>query len=114
MKTTLLSAKAGQIQAMQHDEKADKIPAEAPFEGAHSQDYDAVLLPGGALNADNLRMHEEVRRFVREMDRAKKPVDVICHAPRLRDLGGPGEGSPHDQLLHHSGRRPQCGRRLEG
>lgn len=83
VQTTLLSPNAGQIQAMQHANKADKIPAEGAVEGAHAQDYDAVLLPGGALNADHLRMNEEARRFVREMDRAKKPIAVICHGPWL-------------------------------
>ena len=83
VQTTLLSPKAAPVQAMQHAEKADKIPANGPIESARSQDYDAVLLPGGALNADKLRMNEEARRFVREMDRAKKPFAVICHAPWL-------------------------------
>ena len=81
--TTVLSPKAGRIQSMQHDEKADQIPAQGQIEGANSEDYDALLLPGGALNADKLRMNEEARRFVREMDRAKKPIAVICHAPWL-------------------------------
>ena len=83
VQTTLLSPKGEQIQAMEHAEKADKIQAQGPLEGANPQDYDAVLLPGGALNADKLRMNEDARLFVREMDRAKKPVAVICHAPWL-------------------------------
>jgi protease I len=82
-KTTLLSPKAAPIQSMQHDQKAEMIPADAPIEAANAQDYDAVLLPGGALNADKLRMNEEARRFVRELDRAKKPLAVICHGPWL-------------------------------
>lgn len=82
-KTTLLTPKAEKIQAVQHMEKADKIAGDAPIEAADSGDYDAVLLPGGALNADKLRMNEEARRFVREIDRAYKPVAVICHGPWL-------------------------------
>lgn len=82
-KTTLLTPKAEKIQAVQHMDKADKIAADAPIEAADSQDYDAVLLPGGALNADKLRMSEEARRFVREMDRARKPLAVICHGSWL-------------------------------
>jgi len=83
VQTTLLTPKGAEIQAMQHDEKGEKIPADGTVEGANTQDYDAVLLPGGALNADKLRMNEEARRFVREMERAKKPFAVICHAPWL-------------------------------
>ena len=82
-KTTLLTPKSAMIRAMQHDEKGATVSADGPIEAANSQDYDAVVLPGGALNADKLRMNEEARRFVREMDRAKKPVAAICHAPWL-------------------------------
>jgi protease I len=42
-----------------------------------------VLLPGGALNADALRVEKEAQEFVREIDRAKKPIAVICHGPWL-------------------------------
>ena len=91
-KTTLLSPKAAPIQAMQHDEKGETIPADGPVEAANAQDYDAVLLPGGALNADKLRMNEEARRFVREMDRAQKPVAVICHGPWLLVSAGLAKG----------------------
>ena len=79
--TTLISPKSGEIQAMQHHEKGDMIPVDRPLGGANAADYDAVLLPGGAMNADALRMSEEARRFVREADRAEKPLAVICHAP---------------------------------
>jgi deglycase len=82
-KTTLLTPKSAMIRAMQHDEKGATVSADGPIEAANAQDYDAVVLPGGALNADKLRMNEEARRFVREMDRAKKPVAAICHAPWL-------------------------------
>jgi len=57
VKTTLLTPKAAQIQAVQHMDKADKIPAQGAIEGAKAAEYDAVLLPGGALNADKLRMN---------------------------------------------------------
>lgn len=78
--TTLLSPKSGGIQAMQHHEKGDTIPVDRDLAGAESQEFDAVLLPGGAMNADTLRMNEEARRFVREADRAGQPIAVICHA----------------------------------
>jgi len=83
VQTTLLTPKGTEIQAMQHNEKGEKIPADGTIEGANTQEYDAVLLPGGALNADKLRMNEEARRFVREMEVSKKPFAVICHAPWL-------------------------------
>jgi len=79
----VLSPDGEAIQAMQHDEKTDKIPAQGSIKQASAREYDAVLLPGGALNSDKLRMNNEARRFVKEIDRAKKPVAAICHAPWL-------------------------------
>jgi protease I len=81
--TTLLSPKAGQLQAMQHDEKSEKIKVDRVLEGADPNEFDAVLLPGGALNADHLRLDKDAQRFVQEIDRAQKPIAVICHAPWL-------------------------------
>jgi protease I len=86
--TELLSPKNGKIQAMQHHEKGETIEVDRPLNGAESREYDAVLLPGGALNADTLRMSEEARRFVREADREGKPIAVICHAPWLLASAG--------------------------
>ena len=79
----VLSPDGEAIQAMQHDEKTGKIPAQGSIEQARSREYDAVLLPGGALNSDKLRMNQGARRFVKEMDGAQKPVAAICHAPWL-------------------------------
>lgn len=86
--TTLISLKSGEIQAMQHHEKGEMIRVDRPLGGTNADDYDAVLLPGGAMNADTLRMSEEARRFVREADRAEKPIAVICHAPWLLASAG--------------------------
>ena len=90
--TTLLSPKAGQIQAMQHDEKSEKIKVDRVLEGADPNEFDAVLLPGGALNADNLRVNKDAQRFVQALDRAQKPVAVICHAPWLLISAGLTKG----------------------
>ncbi len=54
-----------------------------PLAEADAGDYDAVLLPGGALNADALRVEKAAQEFVREIDRAKKPIAVICHGSWL-------------------------------
>jgi protease I len=82
-KTTLFSPKTGQIQAMQHSDKGDKLKVDQEITQADPSDFDAVLLPGGALNADHLRMDENARSFVREMQKAGKPIAAICHAPWL-------------------------------
>ena len=82
-KTTLLAPKPGKIQAMKHDEKAEQFTVDGPLDWAKADDFDAVLLPGGALNADALRMESAAREFVKKIDRAGKPIAVICHAPWL-------------------------------
>jgi protease I len=82
-KTTVIAPTAGQVQAMKHDDKTDKVSVDLTLDEANPDDFDAVLLPGGALNADFLRMEKKAQDFVRSFDRAKKPIAFICHAPWL-------------------------------
>jgi protease I len=81
--TLVLSPRGGQIQAMKHDEKAGKIGVDMTLDTARAEDFDAVLLPGGALNADALRVEKKAQEFVRRIDEAGKPIAVICHGPWL-------------------------------
>lgn len=82
-RTTVIAPKAGAVQGFNHDEKGEKVSADMDLASAHAVEFDAVLLPGGALNADALRVNEYAQRFMQEMDGAGKPVAVICHAPWL-------------------------------
>ena len=82
-KTTLIAPKEGTIQSFNHFDKADKYKVDAILGNADPRQFDAVLLPGGALNADTLRVHPQAQEFVREMDRQGMPIAVICHAPWL-------------------------------
>jgi protease I len=82
-KTTVIAPKVGSLQGVNHDEKGEKVPVDAELASAKAGDFDAVLLPGGALNADALRMDKHAQKFVQEMDTAGKPIAVICHAPWL-------------------------------
>jgi protease I len=82
-KTILISPKDDQIQGMKHHDKSKKVDVDLLLNDANPDDYDAVLLPGGALNADALRVEKEAQEFVREIDRAGKPIAVICHGPWL-------------------------------
>lgn len=81
--TVLISTKAGEIQGRSQGEKGDRFPVDMTLDEARASDFDAVLLPGGTLNADKLRMEERAREFVREMQSAGKPIAAICHAPWL-------------------------------
>jgi protease I len=64
--TKIISPKPGQVQGMNHDVKADTFPVDMTFDQANPNDFDAVLLPGGALNADALRMEPKAQEFVRD------------------------------------------------
>lgn len=81
--TTLFAPKEGSIQSFKHHDKADTFKVDASLNQADASQFDAVLLPGGALNADTLRVQPHAQEFVREMDRQGKPIAVICHAPWL-------------------------------
>ncbi len=78
--TVIVSPKAGQVTSFRHDKKGEVFNVDLTFDDAHPEDFDAVLLPGGALNADKLRMNQKAREFVRRMDEMDKPIAVICHA----------------------------------
>src|SRR5438270_463816 len=82
-RTTLIAPKSGEIQAMKHDDKADQFSVDQSLEAADPNQFDAVLLPGGALNADTLRVERAAQEFVRNIDKAGKPLAVICHGPWL-------------------------------
>jgi protease I len=78
----LLSPKTGEIQAMNSDiEPADTFTVDKAISDASAGDYDGLILPGGTVNADRLRMDDDVVSFLQEYFKAGKPVGVICHGP---------------------------------
>ncbi len=81
--TALIAPKGGQVQGVNHDEKADRFNVDMTLDQANPSDFDAVMLPGGALNADALRMEPKARSFVQQIDSTGRPMAVICHAPWL-------------------------------
>jgi protease I len=81
-KVTILSPKPGQIQAVRHDlDKTVKIQVDRTVRDARAEEFDAVHLPGGTVNADSMRTEPEVQAFLRAMQDAGKPIAAICHAP---------------------------------
>jgi protease I len=78
----VVSLSEGEIQAMNGDiTPAEKFTVDKAAKQASAADYDALIMPGGTVNADRLRMDPDVRGFVQEIFRAGKPVGVICHGP---------------------------------
>jgi protease I len=81
-RTEIVSLSEGEIQAMNGDiTPAEKFTVDKAAKQASAADYDALIMPGGTVNADRLRMDPDVRGFVQEIFRAGKPVGVICHGP---------------------------------
>ena len=80
--TDLVSIESGEIQAMNQDiNPADTFPVDRLVSEVSVDDYDALIVPGGAVNPDNLRMNQDAVRFVREFVESGKPVAAICHGP---------------------------------
>jgi protease I len=77
----LISTETGEAQAFNHLDKADAFPIDHAVADISADDYDALMLPGGVANPDNLRTHPEAVAFVRAFFDAGKPVAAICHAP---------------------------------
>ena len=81
--TVVVSPKNKTVLGMNHIDKGDEFIVDQQIEHSEPDDFDAVLLPGGVVNADTLRMNEDARRFVQACDANGKPIAVICHGPWL-------------------------------
>jgi protease I len=77
----LISIKTGEIQALNHMDKAGTYRVDRQVGEADAGDYDALVLPGGVANPDFLRADADAVRFVRDFVTAGKPVAAICHGP---------------------------------
>ncbi len=82
-KVTLASLKRDPIQATVHDDPGKTIRPDLLIEEAHADEFDALLLPGGVRNPDQLRTHAEVIDLIKSFDQHGKPIAAICHGPWL-------------------------------
>ncbi len=82
-RTFVIAPKSGEIQGVQHDKKDQKVKVDRTLDGVTADDIDALLLPGGAMNADALRVEKKAQEIVRQIDQQGKPIAVICHGPWL-------------------------------
>lgn len=78
-RTCLVSARSGEVQGFHHDKPGDRFPVDMTLDQARPQDFDAVLLPGGVQNGDQMRTLAPAQDFVRALQDEGKPVAVICH-----------------------------------
>jgi protease I len=79
--TSVVSPRPEKVRAWEMKEWGKTIPVDVPLERASPDDFDALLLPGGVMNPDKLRIQPQAVAFVRAFFDANKPVAVICHGP---------------------------------
>jgi len=79
--TTVVSPQKGEVKGWKSTEWGERIKVELPLEQAKAEDFDALLLPGGVMNPDKLRMQPQAVEFVKSFFDANKPVAAICHGP---------------------------------
>jgi len=79
--TKVVSPAQGEVQGWKHFDEGEKVAVDVPLESARSEDFDALLLPGGVANPDLLRTLPRAVEFVRGFVDAGKPIAAICHGP---------------------------------
>jgi protease I len=79
--TEVVSIHDGEIRGFDHFDPANTVKVDRTIEEVSVDDYDALLIPGGVGNPDQLRGDENAVSFVRDFAAAKKPMAVICHGP---------------------------------
>lgn len=77
----VVSPKSGQIQGYDHLDKGQTIKVDRELTQAKPEDYDALVLPGGVINPDQLRLVPQAIEFIRSFVSAQKPIAAICHGP---------------------------------
>jgi protease I len=89
----IIAPKSGEIKGLKHIDPGQAIKVDKTLDEANPTDYDALVLPGGAVNADHLRADKKARDFViKIMDELGKPTAVICHAPWVLVSAGLARG----------------------
>lgn len=79
--TVIVSPNATRVQGWNHFDKADSFEVGMSLKRARADEFDALLLPGGVANPDQLRADKDALAFVRSFVDQRKPIAAICHAP---------------------------------
>lgn len=79
----IVAPNSGTITGMNHDVKKDDFNVDFTLDQVSPDEFDGVMLPGGALNADFLRVVPKAQEFVKKINSDGKPMAIICHAPWL-------------------------------
>jgi protease I len=79
--TQVVSPAKDQVKGWNHTDWGNQIPVDVPLDSAKEEDYNALLLPGGVMNPDRLRMNPKAVEFVKKFVAGGKPIAAICHGP---------------------------------
>jgi protease I len=79
--TDIISPEIDKVKGWKFKQWGDEFPVDIPLSQAKASAYHALLLPGGVMNPDNLRLHKDAVNFVKEFYRQSKPIASICHGP---------------------------------
>jgi protease I len=88
----VISPQSGSVKGWQHTAWGEEVPVDRNLANARADDYDALLLPGGVMSPDKLRMNPEAVRFVKAFVDGGKPIAAICHGPWTLIEAGAVEG----------------------
>lgn len=80
-KTEIVSPAGKKVKGWNHKEWGNEVPVDKSLDSAQAEEFDALLLPGGVMNPDNLRMNPKAVEFVKHFTDTGKPVAAICHGP---------------------------------
>ena len=83
IETIVASPKRGEIKGWNHDNWGELVSVDAGLDEVSADDFDGLLLPGGQMNPDALRLEERVIELIEDFDEADKPIAAICHGPWL-------------------------------
>ena len=90
--TSVVSPREGRVRGWKFTDWGDEVAVDRPLERSKPEDFDALLLPGGVINPDKLRMIPKAVEFVKSFFNANKPVAAICHGPWMIVEAGAAEG----------------------
>ena len=79
--TQVVSPAGKKIKGWDQKDWGKEVSVDVPLDSAHAEEFDALLLPGGVMNPDQLRMNPTAVQFVKQFTDAGKPVAAICHGP---------------------------------
>jgi protease I len=92
MKVDIVSSEVGKVKAWDHDHWSIELPVDVNLSEANVDDYDALMIPGGVINPDKMRVNTDYVNFAKEFLQSGKPVGAICHGPQLLIETGELEG----------------------